>query len=274
MSQGTTFRRRQRERGYTQIDNEFLLSPVLSLKAKGLLAIMMSRPESWVFHMTWLEKQSREGREALRSGMQELIDAGFVVRSPKQDEKGRFAGWEYEFDDKLIVEPTSGETDRRETRQTDNPLVGKPATINKDSTKKDFSNKDSSEPAPNGDSLTEAKTQKPTPAHHGDWYMATYNELRPVAWKSCEVINPTRADKLKLFRRQYGDRAPEVFKAALIFVQRDPWWSTKNVSFDTLFTKNHITQFAEGAVTALRNGVDPARSEAEATYQSVMEAIR
>ena len=101
----SAFRKHRRDRGYTAIDNSPLLNPALSLQAKGLLAVMMSRPDDWKFYMAWLERQSKNGREAHKNAMAELLEHHYVVRVERR-EGGKF-DYEYLVSDLPIIEPST-----------------------------------------------------------------------------------------------------------------------------------------------------------------------
>lgn len=155
-----SIRRRKKTHSFTQINNSAALNPNLSLKAKGLLLVMMTRPEDWEFYMEWLQKQSKDGREAHQNAMKELEQNRYVIRLRVQRSDGTFKGWEYLVDDEPITDiepgstithegqeagnpnqkPTNGKavnrlpTDERENRLTGKPIDGKTAATNKDLT--------------------------------------------------------------------------------------------------------------------------------------------
>lgn len=145
-----SIRRRKKTKAFTQINNAALRNVSLTLKAKGLLAIMMSCPEDWKFYMDWLQQQSADGREAHQSAMKELERHGYVVREKTKGKGGKFSGWDYVVDDEPMTEvtvtgsPTNGKavsrsiTDERENRQSGKPSDGKPATTNMELTKNEF----------------------------------------------------------------------------------------------------------------------------------------
>ncbi|MCD0167161.1 hypothetical protein IHN58_16045, partial [Deinococcus sp. 12RED42] len=151
-----SIRRRKKTRAFTQIDNAALRNPALSLKAKGLLAVMMSCPEDWQFYMDWLQQQSSDGRESHQTAMKELERRGYVVREKVQGKGGKFSGWEYLVDDEPLQASSDAEspkngkavsrqtTDNRENRQSVLPSDGFPATTNTDSTNIDLTKKESS----------------------------------------------------------------------------------------------------------------------------------
>ena len=70
----------ERTRDYTVMSNHHLKDPGLSLKAKGLLAIMLSLPDDWNYSTRGLAAICKEGVEAIGNTLKELERAGYVVR--------------------------------------------------------------------------------------------------------------------------------------------------------------------------------------------------
>ncbi|MFC2122747.1 hypothetical protein ACFLRP_03585 [Bacteroidota bacterium] len=91
----TIFHVNKRENYFVQIDKRPLSNPNLSLKAKGLLAYLLSLPNDWEIYESELISHSTDGRYSTRMAVKELIGAGHIFRKQKYDKKGRFAGWEY-----------------------------------------------------------------------------------------------------------------------------------------------------------------------------------
>lgn len=83
---GKTIHRTKLTGDFTVLPNALLRNTSLSFKARGILAMMLSNVDGWETHTGWIEKQGTEGREAVRSGMQELEAAGYCrydsVRGP------------------------------------------------------------------------------------------------------------------------------------------------------------------------------------------------
>lgn len=52
----------------------------LSLKAKGLLSLMLSLPDDWNYNMKGLASLSRDGIDSVRSAIKELEHHGYVER--------------------------------------------------------------------------------------------------------------------------------------------------------------------------------------------------
>ncbi len=90
----TIFRTAKRENPFVQIDKTVLNDIRLSWKAKGLLAFLLSKPDHWEINIKNLIKQSRDGKEAVYSGINELIKFGYIVRIESRN-KGRFSQIEY-----------------------------------------------------------------------------------------------------------------------------------------------------------------------------------
>jgi len=81
-----------RENPFVQLNKQALWDDNLSLKAAGLWARCMSRPDNWKFSMKEFVSKCKEGRRAVDSAMKELIDANYAVRLEfyQQSEDGRF----------------------------------------------------------------------------------------------------------------------------------------------------------------------------------------
>jgi DnaD/phage-associated family protein len=84
----------QKNSNYVVMSKVGLHDDRLSWKAKGLLAYMLSMPDNWTFYNEELMKHSPDGSSTFKAAMKELREYGYVVRRKKQDEKGRFVGWE------------------------------------------------------------------------------------------------------------------------------------------------------------------------------------
>lgn len=152
-----TFRNRRKAR-FTQVGNTALLDSRLSLGAKGLLTLMLSRPDDWTYHMSWLAKQSTDSMYALRKTIRELLDAGYVIRTAKRGERGRVCGWEY-----AVSDDPADLTDFTNYRKTVGPTYGESHTTKTDSfTKTDLDQeKDGAEPRRAGEGGGEAQAAHP-----------------------------------------------------------------------------------------------------------------
>lgn len=71
----------ERTNNYTVMSNYHLRDKTLSLKAKGLLSLMLSLPETWDYTLSGLARISLEGKDAIRAAVVELEKAGYIQRS-------------------------------------------------------------------------------------------------------------------------------------------------------------------------------------------------
>jgi len=131
-------RSKKRESPYVQIDKTCLNDNKLSWKAKGLHAYLMSRPDNWTVRISQLSKASKEGRDAMRSGLAELENAGYATKEKTRNEKGIITGTDW-----VVAELP--DTDKPKAAE---PTIGQPASTKaRDKTKNDKT-KGEREPSP------------------------------------------------------------------------------------------------------------------------------
>lgn len=80
----------RKERGFTILDNDSLRDSRLSFKARGIYAFVMSQPEGYRITSTALAKVGPDGRDGVLSGLTELQQAGYLVRSKHRNPDGTF----------------------------------------------------------------------------------------------------------------------------------------------------------------------------------------
>ncbi len=83
-----------KSKDYTTICNRIFKDRRLSLKAKGLLAMLLSLSDHWQLSIKGLEVILKEGRTSIRSTMNELIKNGYVERQQIR-ENNKFIGVDY-----------------------------------------------------------------------------------------------------------------------------------------------------------------------------------
>ena len=84
----------EKNKNYTVMSNYHLRDKRMSLKAKGLLSFMLSLPLDWDYSLDGLEKICKEGKDSIRSALNELKLYGYLVIKKTQNNKGIF---EYEY---------------------------------------------------------------------------------------------------------------------------------------------------------------------------------
>ena len=118
----------ERTSDYTVMSNYHLRDKRLSLKAKGLLSQMLSLPEDWDYTLAGLCYINRESKDAIRTAIRELEQAGYIRRRQTTDSGGKFAGNEYTIYERP-QEPLSGEPSS-EKPASGNPTTEKPIAEN------------------------------------------------------------------------------------------------------------------------------------------------
>ena len=63
---------------YTVMSNYHMRDKKLSFRAVGLMSWMLSLPENWDYSVAGIVSCHKEGREAVRSALKELEDAGYL----------------------------------------------------------------------------------------------------------------------------------------------------------------------------------------------------
>ena len=98
---------------FTVMSNHHFKEKKMSLKAKGLLSLMLSLPDDWNYSVSGLVKLSKDGKDGVMSALQELEKFGYLTRQQQFNAKGQFSGIEYN----IFEEP-----------QTENPITDKQNT--------------------------------------------------------------------------------------------------------------------------------------------------
>lgn len=75
---------------FTTVSTHHLRNKELSLKAKGLLTIMLSLPEDWDYSVMGLAALSKDGKDAIMSTLNELSTAGYVNVESYRNDKGQY----------------------------------------------------------------------------------------------------------------------------------------------------------------------------------------
>jgi hypothetical protein len=95
--------RERRPNRYVVIPNEAVQNHALSFKARGVLAYLLSQPDHWTISGTALAKMAaQDGREAIRTALLELEQAGYLVRRRVQDPTTGRWGWHQVLHDQPV----------------------------------------------------------------------------------------------------------------------------------------------------------------------------
>ena len=130
---------------YIVMSNHHLRNPDLTLKAKGLLSLMLSLPENWDYTLKGLSCICRENVDAIRTAVWELEKAGYITRRQGRDEKGKMTAIEYtiyEFPQPPKPKIPVSENPISDNPTTEIPVSENPTQLNKDRSTKDLLNTD------------------------------------------------------------------------------------------------------------------------------------
>lgn len=106
--------------------NHHLRNKGLSLKAKGLLSLMLSLPEDWDYTVKGLAYICKDGIDSINGTIKELEEQGYVLRKRLRNDKGQLTTTEYTILEQPQSLDTSGSQPKREKPILDNPTLEKP----------------------------------------------------------------------------------------------------------------------------------------------------
>lgn len=157
---------------YTVMSNTHLREKKMSLKAKGLLSIMLSLPEDWDYSISGLITLSKDGKDSISNTLIELEKFGYLIRTQEKDENGKFIGYRYD-----IYEVPTADLPYAEKPITAEPIAENQAQI---STDKQITKKTS--------------TYKQTD-------LLIYDEVLELAKENCPVICDRHTYKVEVLGR-------------------------------------------------------------------------
>lgn len=115
----------EKTKNYTVLSNYHFKEKNMSLKAKGLLSLMLSLPDSWNYTIKGLVTLSKDGKDSVMSALAELEEFRYLERKRTTDKKGRFTGIEYHIYEQAL--PDSGnqtsDNQKAEEQDADNPTL-------------------------------------------------------------------------------------------------------------------------------------------------------
>ena len=115
----------EKARDYTVMSNYHLRDRSLSLKAKGLLSLMLSLPEDWDYTMKGLTRICKDGIDSISGGIRELEAHGYLIRARVRGANGQLGSIEYTILEQP-KEPAQTPAPVREKPIRENPIQVKP----------------------------------------------------------------------------------------------------------------------------------------------------
>ena len=135
----------EKTRDYTVMSNYHLRDMSLSLKAKGLLSLMLSLPENWDYTMKGLARICKDGIDSISGGIRELEAHGYLVRARVRGANGQLGSIEYTILEQPKAPSPTQEKPIRENPVQANPMLDapiqeNPAQLNKEESSPILSN--------------------------------------------------------------------------------------------------------------------------------------
>ena len=127
----------EKTKDFTIMSNYHLRDKNLSLKAKGLLSQMLSLPEEWDYTLAGLACINKESKDAIRSAVNELEQAGYITRRQTTTEGGRFGCNEYLIRERPVLPSPLPENPTTDSTPTAIPMSENPTQLNTNSSKTD-----------------------------------------------------------------------------------------------------------------------------------------
>ena len=88
---------------FTVMSNSHFKDKRMSLKAKGLLSLMLSLPDDWDYSIIGLVTLSSDGETSVRNALKELEEFGYLIRH-RIYEAGKITDWQYDIYETPMIE--------------------------------------------------------------------------------------------------------------------------------------------------------------------------
>jgi len=179
----------EKTRDYTVMSNHHLRDKSLSLKAKGLLSLMLSLPEEWDYTTKGLARICKDGVDSICAGVRELEEHGYVIRQRVRNPNGQLGAIEYTILEQPRPPEPKPQKPERENPVLDNPEQaspvleepeqGNPAQLNTNRSSKEKSKKDLSSTEGSNPVLSSPKAPRGSDGMGRDWMREreSYREL-------------------------------------------------------------------------------------------------
>ena len=200
----------KKEKDFVQIPNSILTSPDISLKAKGILALMLSLPDNWKFSIEGIVSKCKESKECIGNAIKELESAGYVKRTMIRGDDGKITGMEYEIFEESYAITTDEEHDDEKPCEE--------------------------EPSADKSSTDTPSTEKPSMA-----IPAKEKPSEENPWVNNTKTNKTEENNI-LYNNTQSNPIPSKNKISFNMseIDRCRWMIKDNIEYDILVERNHI----------------------------------
>lgn len=120
----------EKTKDFTVMSNHHLRNTELSLKAKGLLSLMLSLPEDWDYTTKGLAHICRDGVDSITTALKELERHGYLTRQRLRNENGQLGDIEYTIHEKPVTGVKQGVSPKRENPRQAKPEQAEPEQEN------------------------------------------------------------------------------------------------------------------------------------------------
>lgn len=228
------------ETNYTQIPNDWVRDGRLSLRARGLLVQIMSHKVGWDLTLESLVRDNPEGRDAIRTAINELESVGYLRRVDVRTATNQFHSKDYVLQDPPISSVGSADSGK--------PRVGEP-TYKEDYLQEDHLQEDQDTPVANAPRRRAAEPEGSSPDE--DPGQASYvRQDRPDVEQVCTLLadcieangskRPTITQRWRDAARLLIDRdgrTPTQIAWIIQWSQTDEFWRANILSMPTLRRK-------------------------------------
>jgi hypothetical protein len=190
------------ESQFTQIHNAWIRDSNISYKAKGLLTYLLSHEVGYTITIGQIIRESGDGKQAVRSALEELIKAGYLETQRTTDARGYNAGLAY-----FIKDPANP--------KSDNPTLDNPTLDNQPALENNLSKKTT-------------KQEKPTDTGFDDFWSHYPKKLSKAqalrAWKLATKRKP--AEQIIELAKAYANGKlpdPQYIPLASTWLNNDRW---------------------------------------------------
>ena len=111
----------EKTKDFTIMCNHHLRNRKLSLKAKGLLSLMLSLPEDWDYTTKGLAHICKDGIDAISTALKELEQQGYLTRERVRLPNGRLGDIEYTIHEQPATLDIPPNSPKRENPRQVNP---------------------------------------------------------------------------------------------------------------------------------------------------------
>ena len=167
---------------WTTIDNFCFHDKSLSYKEIGLLCSMLSLPDDWKFNVRGLAALHSDGVESVSSGLNHLIEKGYIYREQANSSKGfkEIIYWIYQKpSENPHFRAEESEAEKEKTPHTDIPCTENPYTGKPDTEKAYTGNPDLLN---TNESKTKGSNTKEQNMYESDSESVTYTEEEVAGW--------------------------------------------------------------------------------------------